>query len=833
MAIKAADMREFTYLSAPKVNPCRDTAAFVVTRADYDNNKYINKLYLHDGFELKPLTEAGSERSFIWEDDNNILFRTAKKERYLSQSTDNNSAKDAPCSHFYRIAIDGGEAAYAFSIPLSVDDLIPLNEPNKFLVTASYDLACPDLWQKDEEERQKIWNKLQKRSWHEEINEIPFQSNGISGYTHDSRSAIFIFDAVSEELELLGDDYPNWQIEWLRLNTAKNKALFAAIVYEGANEFKMPLYPKLYEADLENGTINCLYDKEDHQLGFGFYIETVDENLHRTGNEAIILISADTVAYGINENNYFYQYNPFTKSLVKIDNHEIQYGSSVGSDARYGGSNVKNIYKGHFDLIETKRTDAVLNRYYFIEPEISVDSDSNNDAATATCCAVDADTCENVAANNCENTELIQDVSRETFKQLQVAQELLLAGNGSIDAFFNLNVNKDEIILANNTVAYDCCDKSDEYECESGEFDDCECEDCECEDCESEYETCDCEGNDCEDCNCDVNDTHNASNDETTFVIALFDNNLPEIYIADAADKPLRLTYFNDIESLYSTQSPQYFSIKSRFDGETIDGGIILPANFDSNKPAAYPLILDIHGGPKTVYGSVYYHEMQVWAAMGFVVCFANPHGSDGKGNAFSDIRGAFGTRDYDDLMDFVDAVLAKYPAIDAERLGVTGGSYGGFMTNWITSHTDRFKVAATQRSISNWLSFYGTSDIGYYFSTDQNNVRDFSPASMEKLWQHSPLKYVNNVNTPTLIIHSDEDYRCPLEQGLQWYTALKARNIPSKLAVFHGENHELSRSGKPQAREQRLNLLSHWFVKYLQADKTELLAELERDLYE
>ena len=245
----------------------------------------------------------------------------------------------------------------------------------------------------------------------------------------------------------------------------------------------------------------------------------------------------------------------------------------------------------------------------------------------------------------------------------------------------------------------------------------------------------------------------------------------------------------------------------------SVDGWVLLPENYDTNK--TYPLILDIHGGPKTVYGEVYYHEMQVWVNKGYVVVYCNPRGSDGKGNDFSDIRGQYGTIDYEDIMDFVDKVIEDY-SIDTKNMGVTGGSYGGFMTNWIIGHTDRFKCAATQRSISNWLSFYGTSDIGYYFALDQGGTQFKTDKDYEKLWFHSPLKYISSMKTPTLIIHSSKDYRCPVEQGYQLLTALKHKKVDSKMVLFHNETHELSRSGKPKARMLRLNEITSWMDKYL-----------------
>lgn len=247
-------------------------------------------------------------------------------------------------------------------------------------------------------------------------------------------------------------------------------------------------------------------------------------------------------------------------------------------------------------------------------------------------------------------------------------------------------------------------------------------------------------------------------------------------------------------------------------DNITIKGFILKPANYDENK--SYPGILDIHGGPKTVYGEVFFHEMQYWANEEYFVFFCNPRGSDGRGNEFADIRGKYGAVDYDDLMKFTDLVLEKYPQIDASRVGVTGGSYGGFMTNWIIGHTDRFKCAASQRSISNWVSMFGTTDIGYFFTPDQISATPWD--NVDKLWIHSPLKYADQVVTPTLFIHSEEDYRCWMVEGIQMFTALKYHGVDARLCLFKGENHELSRSGKPKHRVRRLEEITNWFEKYL-----------------
>jgi acylaminoacyl-peptidase len=207
------------------------------------------------------------------------------------------------------------------------------------------------------------------------------------------------------------------------------------------------------------------------------------------------------------------------------------------------------------------------------------------------------------------------------------------------------------------------------------------------------------------------------------------------------------------------------------------------------------------------------YHECQVWANRGYFVLFCNPWGGDGRGDRFADLRGRYGTVDYNDLMTFTDKCLETYPQIDKERVAVGGGSYGGFMTNWIIGHTDRFCCAASQRSISNWISKSCTTDIGYFFNADQMASTPWD--NHEKMWWHSPLKYADKCVTPTLFIHSEEDYRCWLPEGIQMFTALKYHGCEARLCMFRGENHELSRSGKPKHRVRRMTEIAEWFDKY------------------
>jgi len=308
---------------------------------------------------------------------------------------------------------------------------------------------------------------------------------------------------------------------------------------------------------------------------------------------------------------------------------------------------------------------------------------------------------------------------------------------------------------------------------------------------------------------------HYTVNQGNVLFIGLRDTRLQELYRFTDQEE-LQVSNFNQwVQEDKFIITPEKMVIETE-KGVNIDGWLMKPVNFDENKK--YPAILNIHGGPKTVYGSVFYHEMQYWANEGYVVFFCNPRGSDGKGNAFADIRGKYGTIDYDDIMKFTDHVLNTYNFIDKEKVGVTGGSYGGFMTNWIIGHTDRFKAAASQRSISNWISKFATTDIGYYFVDDQNAATPWN--DHEKLWYHSPLKYADRVKTPTLFIHSEEDYRCWLPEGIQMFTALKYHGVESKLVMFREENHELSRSGKPKHRIRRLEEITKWFDKYLKDGK-------------
>ncbi|MFS0559393.1 S9 family peptidase [Terribacillus sp. 179-K 1B1 HS] len=299
------------------------------------------------------------------------------------------------------------------------------------------------------------------------------------------------------------------------------------------------------------------------------------------------------------------------------------------------------------------------------------------------------------------------------------------------------------------------------------------------------------------------------------FVYAVSQTGIPGDLFASTltGGEEQRLTAVN--EQLLQTKTlsiPEDFRFKA-IDGTELQGWIMKPIGFKEGE--TYPLVLEIHGGPHAMYSHAFMHEFQVLAGKGYGVLFMNPRGSHGYGQQFVDaVRGDYGGIDYDDVMVAVDYALDNFDWIDASRLGVTGGSYGGFMTNWIVSHTNKFKAAVTQRSISNWLSFYGVSDIGYFFTEWEHKTTVLEDP--EELWRISPLRYVKDVQTPLLILHSENDYRCPIEQAEQLYIALKQQKKPTRFVRFPKSNHELSRSGDPGLRIIRLDEITNWFDAYL-----------------
>jgi len=299
------------------------------------------------------------------------------------------------------------------------------------------------------------------------------------------------------------------------------------------------------------------------------------------------------------------------------------------------------------------------------------------------------------------------------------------------------------------------------------------------------------------------------------FAVAAISNpvNPGELYkLTIATGERSALTAFNKTY-LEETELIQPASIIAKGANDwAIHGWLMKPRGYAEGEK--YPLVVNIHGGPHAMYGNTFVHEMQLLAARGFGVLYVNPRGSHGYSQEFVDaVRGDYGGADYEDIIKSLEEIMADHDWIDQNRLGVTGGSYGGFMTNWIVGHTDLFKAAVTQRSISNWISFFGVSDIGYYFSDWQIGT---DMTDVEKLWKHSPLKYAANVKTPLLILHSENDYRCPIEQSEQFYITLKSMGKETEFVRFPEADHNLSRTGKPNLRFVRLEQITGWMEKYL-----------------
>ncbi|MDP6965834.1 MAG: S9 family peptidase [Candidatus Marinimicrobia bacterium] len=284
-----------------------------------------------------------------------------------------------------------------------------------------------------------------------------------------------------------------------------------------------------------------------------------------------------------------------------------------------------------------------------------------------------------------------------------------------------------------------------------------------------------------------------------------------EIYTIDLRERAVRQVSRLNQPYVRSRQFnlPEEVWFKS---GRTdIHGWILKPPGFSTRRK--YPFILQIHGGPRCQYGRLFFHEMHVLAAAGYVVMYTNPRGSQGYGYKFADaITGKWAEPAFKDLMAAVDYAFSL-GYIDEKRMGVTGGSYGGYMTNWIVTHTNRFSAAVTQRSVSDLSSMFGTSDLGFdmawEFKTTPWDCHD-----LYRKW--SPISYIKQCRTPLLIIHSEHDWRCNVEQDDQMYMALKFLKREVEYVRFPEEPHGLSRHGRPDRREARLKFMVGWFDRYL-----------------
>lgn len=654
------DLLCYRFLSRPLFNPSGSRAAFVVSAANRDENAYESRLWLYENGSVRQLTDLGKESSYIWLDDDRILFPAVRSSAEKKRA----DAKEE-FTAYYVLDLNGGEAMPFFTVPLAVQG-IKVVDPSHFVILASADKRCPDLYRADEQRRSEIRKEQEENRDYEIFDELPFWSNG-AGVTNGHFSRLFSVSLDPFSLEPISDEGEQ----------AGSFAVLGDEVFYASS----PCLPKmrlngftLYGYDMRTRSKREVY-KSDVMMS--------PSMLEAVGS-ALWLSASEGKRYGLNETEWFYTLDPSSGALSLLRAEEYSTGSSVGSDCRYGGGQSFAVSDGSLFHTTTREGNAYLHRLY----------------KDGTDCPV-------------------------------------FTRPGSIDSF-------------------------------------------------------------------DIRGS-------AVLAVALYDMRPQELYRIDLVSGDFtRVSDFNGdaLKDRYVAE-PQALSVIS--EGLEIGGWVLKPIGYEPDK--TYPAVFDIHGGPKTVYGPVFYHEMQVWAGRGYFVFFCNPKGSDGRDNAFADIRGGYGATDYQNLMDFADAALKAWPAIDPKRVCETGGSYGGFMTNWIIGHTDRFCCAASQRSISNWLSFCGVSDIGCWFAPDQTAGDLYE--NPKKLWEQSPLRYAKNVKTPTLFIHSDEDYRCPLEQGLQMYAALLDRGVPARMCLFHGENHELSRSGKPLHRLRRLQEITDWFDRY------------------
>jgi len=248
--------------------------------------------------------------------------------------------------------------------------------------------------------------------------------------------------------------------------------------------------------------------------------------------------------------------------------------------------------------------------------------------------------------------------------------------------------------------------------------------------------------------------------------------------------------------------------------GIEVDCWLMKPANYEDGK--SYPLLLNIHGGPFGQFGESFFDEFQVYGGAGYGVAFCNPRGSSGQDTAFARAPvGDMGGPDYHDVMTAFEAAVERAPWADQSRLGVMGGSYGGFMTSWIIGHTRRFKAAISERAVNDWYSMQGASDIGGTFNRQYLGPDATIQENLEAVLRQSPLTYAKDIETPVLILHSEVDLRCPISQAEQLFVVLKQRRQDVEFVRFPDEDHELSRSGRPSHRVDRFKvILDYWSRK-------------------
>ena len=698
--VQADDLYRYTFLSSLQRSPDGRQAAMVTARMDRENDSYRSDLSLVAPEGIRPMTADGKVRFYTWEDDRHLLFAAVRTEAQKKQADDGD-----PVTHFYRLPIDGGEAALAFSTPFSASSVKALGG-GRYLFAGTVHKDAPDLYLASRETRD-AWLKARKEDAdYTVVDESPFWSNG-AGLVNGMRTALYLADPkVSGGYLRLTP--PAQDVSLYDLDEEAGIVYYAASTVDGIRQWEQ----RLYSVSLDSGEVRCLVPQD-----LAYYVLQYDQTGRR-----LVVAASDCRTCGVNENPHFFvlpadgasvpgeQADPAYAPLRLLARGDSSLVNEVLTDVQYGHTTNARMQDGSLYFVTTLGYRSCLCR-------LTPDGRS----------------------------------------------EILAQPRGSVDDFAVLG---DRILM----VCMDGLDMEELYEMPLPDVSD-----------GSEYPPV-----------------------------------TPENGTPEPRGGMLRLTNYT-AEALQGrfVSAPRHMVLQ-RGDHE-VDGWVLLPFGYEEGR--RYPAVLDIHGGPKCAYGELFFHEMQLWAGKGYFVFFCNPFGGDGKGNAFMFMRDRYGTTDYEDLMAFTDEVLSRYPAIDPARVCVTGGSYGGFMTNWVVGHTDRFCCAASQRSISSWISMYGISDIGPVFTEDQCGAGISTDRDLLQIWSHSPLRYADHVKTPTLFIHSEEDYRCPLAEGIQFFTALRQRGVESRMCIFKGENHELSRSGKPKHRLRRLQEITDWFDRYSCAD--------------
>lgn len=648
--VKREDLYEFQFLSEASLSPDGRYAAYVVTQADKEKNGYNSAIWMYDleTGKNRRMAERGGAKGILWLDEKSFLF-----------ASDRGEAPDKESAVYYRLSVDGGEAQSFLTLPHKAEKILAMGG-DKYLFAARV----------EEYERPEIGECEAERGKDYEIyEELPFWFNG-KGIVSRKRTALFVHDRSTGETVRISEKYQN--VTSFDLSPDGKTAAWSGPVYRDI----CPKTSGVYACDLESGNVKSLTSDKEFEA----------DRVCFMGENQVFFTGTTYERMG--KNPRFYLVNVDNCERTDLPFSDFSVGSSVGSDAKYGGGT---------SMLYCQAEDVL----YMLKTEWGSSQLVKMDRSGA--------------------------ISYVTEKE------------GAVSSF-------------------------------------------------------------------DIKNSRGV-------MMAMRGCSMVELYSLDLeSGEEKKLTGFNDqyLDS-HAVIPPEAFRYEGK-NGYTMEGYVIHPLGYEPGKK--YPAVLEIHGGPKGVSGGVFFHEMQCLASDGYFVIFSNPRGSDGRGEAYADITEAFGRDDFADLMEFTDQALAHCPDIDEHRVGICGGSYGGFMCNWMIGHTDRYGAAVSQRSISNYATKCLYTDIGYYANRLQMEAYPWE--DFHKVWSMSPLSGAVNAKTPTLFLQSDEDYRCWMGDALQMFSALKYFGVEARVCLFHGENHELSRSGKPKHRIRRMTEMMNWFDKYL-----------------